>query len=58
MGGNECIISRLVLKWPLEIAGRCLTKDSQRINKKNITDKVEIIDPTLANTFQYMKLSG
>ena len=28
------------------------------MNKKNITDTVEIIDPTLENTFQYINLSG
>jgi len=58
MGGNECINSNDVLRWFLEIAGRCLTNDSQRINKKNITDTVEMIDPTLENTFQYINLSG
>jgi len=32
--------------------------DSHTINKKNITDTTETIDPILAKTFQYNKLSG
>jgi len=44
--------------WLLEIAARWLTIDSQRINKKNITDTIEIIEPTLAITFQNINLSG
>ena len=50
--------SKDVLKWFLAIAGRWLTNLSHKINKKNITDTVEIIDPTLENTFQYINLSG
>jgi hypothetical protein len=57
-GGNECIISKEDDKWLLEIAARCLTKASQIINKKNSTEITEIMDPTLANTFQYEKKSG
>jgi hypothetical protein len=40
------------------MAGRCLTILSHKINKKNITDTIEIIDPTLATTFQNINLSG
>ena len=44
--------------WLLEIAARWLTIDSHKINKKNITETIEIIDPTLATTFQNINLSG
>ena len=53
-----CIISNEVLRCNLETAGRWLTSASQIINKKNITETTEIIDPTLATTFQYVKKSG
>merc|ERR1719225_2595868 len=36
---------------------RCLTIDSQRINKKNMTDTIEIIEPILAIIFQNINLS-
>ena len=58
IGGNECIISKDVFIWVLQIAGRCLTIDSHKINKKNITDTIEIIEPILAMIFQNIKLSG
>jgi len=58
IGGKECIISKDVLIWLLEIAARWLTIDSHKINKKNITETIEIIEPTLAITFQNIKLSG
>jgi len=58
IGGNECIISKEVFMCVLQIAGRCLTIDSHKINKKNITEMMEIIDPTLAIIFQNIKLSG
>ena len=58
IGGKECIISTEVFICELLIAGRCLTSASQRINKKNITLIIEIIEPTLAITFQNINLSG
>jgi len=58
IGGNECINSNDVFIWFLEIAGRWLTIDSHRINKKNITETILIIDPTLAIIFQNINLSG
>jgi hypothetical protein len=57
-GGKACINSKEEDKWILEIAGRCLTKASQIINKKNITDTTETMDPRLAKTFQNEKKSG
>lgn len=58
MGGKECISSNEVFILFLAMAGRWLTKDSHKINKKNITDTKEIIDPNLATTFQNINLSG
>jgi hypothetical protein len=57
-GGNVCISSNEDDRCILEIAGRCLTKASQIINKKNITDTTDTIDPSLAKTFQKEKKSG
>ena len=56
--GKECISSKDVFIWFLLIAGRCLTNDSHKINKKNITAIIEIIEPTLAIIFQNINLSG
>ena len=58
IGGKECIISSEVFMWALLIAARWLTKASHKINKKNITLIIEIIDPTLAITFQNINLTG
>ena len=58
IGGKECIISKDVFICVLQIAGRCLTIDSHKINKKNITETIETIDPILAMIFQNIKLSG
>lgn len=40
------------------MAGRCLTIDSHKINKNNITETIEIMEPILATIFQNIKLSG
>lgn len=40
------------------MAGRCLAQDSHKMNKKNNTEITEIIEPTLATTFQYSSVSG
>jgi hypothetical protein len=53
-----CDISKEVARQLLAKAGRCETKDSHKINKNIITATTEIIDPTLATTFQYMYESG
>jgi hypothetical protein len=58
VGGKECIISILVFIWHLEIAGRCLTRASQRIKSNPITEITETIDPILAIMFQVVNVSG
>ena len=58
IGGNECINSNDVFIWFLLRADRCLTNASHKINKKNITEITEIIEPILEITFQNINLSG
>jgi len=57
-GGKECIKSKEVLVCALEIAGRCLTSASHKINSRYITDITDTTDPTLATTFQHKNVSG
>lgn len=57
-GGKECINSSEVAIWFLDKAGRWLTKASQIIKRKNITEITDTIEPNLATTFQYVKKSG
>ena len=58
VGGKECISSILVFMWHLEIAGRCLTNASHRINNNPITEITETIDPILATMFHVVNVSG
>lgn len=52
MGGKECDISSDLFEALALNTGRWLTRASQRINTKKITETTEIIEPTLATEFQ------
>lgn len=39
-------------------AGRCLEKDSHKINNIKKTDIIEIIEPIIATIFQEVNMSG
>jgi hypothetical protein len=47
-----CVISNEEARQFLARAGRCDTRASHKINKNTNTETTEIIDPTLATTFQ------
>ena len=57
-GGKVWSISNDLERVFLAKGTRWEAKASHKMNKNNITDTIEIIDPTLATTFQHKYASG
>lgn len=57
-GGKVCENSREAERDFTAKVGRCEVRASQRINKKNKTLIIEMIDPTLETKFHLVYMSG